>query len=133
MDRAGFFRYLAARGASTAVDVVKHVINPLASLEDIKTTVRPLIPLSQYTARPQLLSASDPPLFLTGEPGADLRAVKATCEKDGFLLSYLPREEALFCPACNTKHALKRGDAAAGAGLPAYPVALDGDYICLIK
>ncbi len=134
LDRAGFLRYLVSSGASTVMDLAGHFINPLANVEETKKLlVKPLIPLSQYDSRPQLLTAANPPLFLVGEPGKDLRALKATCEKDGFLLTYLPQQEALYCAACNAKHGLKRGEETAGDTLPTFTVAVDGDYICLIR
>ncbi|HCG99290.1 MAG TPA: hypothetical protein DE036_05700, partial [Actinobacteria bacterium] len=93
----------------------------------------PLIAVEELTENPQLLTSSKPPLFIFGTVEDEILGVRAVCAADGFLLSYIPQEDALYCGACKKKHALGRTERRITIDLPLYPLVVKDGHIHLVK
>lgn len=135
IGRAGFLRQVFQKTSRTLFEIAENVTEPLheAGATAGRLLGTPLIAVEELTENPQLLTSSKPPLFIFGTVEDEMVGVDAACEADGFLLSYIPREDALYCGACRKKHALGRMEGRITIDLPSYPLTVIGGQIHLVK
>jgi len=135
MGRAEFLKFFFRKTVSTAYELADDFTEPLHQAEEKaqKILTQPLIPVEEYQGEPKLLASSKPPIYIVGEPGKNLIGLSAVCRKDGFLLSYLPQENSLYCSACSAKHVISLDDENAGVDLPVIPLTVKKGYIYLVK
>jgi len=135
MGRADFLKYAFARTTSAAFKVAEDIMEPLRQAgETVENTVTtPLIPVNEYDGKAKLITSSKPPVYLIGEVGSNLTAVRAICDSDGFLLSYLAQVDALYCSACNAKHKIAYEEDRIVVDLPVLPLTVKEGYINLLK
>lgn len=135
MGRADFLKYAFARTTSAAFKVAEDIIEPLKQAGETveKAVSTPLIRVNEYNGKPKLITASEPPVYLIGEVGKNLTAVRAICGNDGFLLSHLAQANALYCSACNAKHKIQYEEDRIVIDLPVLPLTVKEGYINLLK
>lgn len=135
MGRADFFKYIFGKTAQAAADITENMIKPLheANLIAQKVVTQPLLAVAEYSGEPSMVMSSKPPVYVVGEIDKNLTAFGALCKNDGFLLRYLPHEQALFCSACGAKHRLELKEDRIESDLETYPVAVKEDKICLLR
>lgn len=135
LGRAEFFRQLFKKSAGVVLQMTDNLLESLEEAgnwvpEDIS---EPLLPVDRYDGSPALITSSKPPVFLVGEPGKNLRAVSALCPKDGFLLTYLAAQEALYCSMCDKSFPLKGNEQSEQKELAVYPVRVRNNFFYLIR
>lgn len=135
IGRAGFLKQVFQRTSKAAFQIAENMIEPLheASATAGKLLGTPLMAVEDLTENPQLLTSSKPPLFIFGTVEDEMVGVSAVCEADGFLLSYIPREDSLYCGACKKKHVLGRMEGRITIDLPSYPLTVIDGQIHLVK
>ncbi len=135
IGRADFFKQVIRGAASAAAKIAGDIVVPLTLAEETAGSVAftPLIPIDEYNGEPKLLASVKPPLYITGERGGHLAGYPATCQKDGFLLSFLAQDDVLYCSACRTKHHLACEEGRVVTDLKEIPLAVHEGFICLAK
>lgn len=131
MGRKDFFKYLLGRTKSITAQVAGEILEPFHQAEETAKNMltTPLIALDEYHDQPKLLSSAKPPLYLVGEKDKNLTAISAICKEDGFLLTYLHQEHALYCPMCAKKHVLKFSETFIETDLTVFPLAVKEGYL----
>ena len=135
IGRAGFLKQVFQKTSRTVFEIAENVIEPLQDAGAVagKLLGTSLIAIEELTENPQLLTSSKPPLFIFGTVEDEMVGVRAVCEADGFLLSYIPREDSLYCGACKKKHVLGRMEGRITIDLPSYPLTVMDGQIHLVK
>lgn len=135
MNRSDFLKQVIHTTASYAYRLTEDLFEPLQQVKEIsrQEIYHPLIPIDQYDGKPKLITSVQPPLYIVGEPSKSLAALKAICEADGFLLSYIPQGGALYCGVCNANHALAYEGERIVSDLETYAITVKEGYIYLVK
>jgi hypothetical protein len=94
---------------------------------------KPLMPLSEFDGSVKLLTSTKPPLYLIGEINDKIMAVSALCAQDGFLFSYQPQDDSLYCAICGVKHVISRTDERIETDLATIPLFVKEGQICMLS
>jgi hypothetical protein len=134
MARAEFFKYVAGKTVSILGDAAEGLAKPLA---DAACSVpgmisKPLIPLSEFDGSVKLLASTKPPLYLIGAINNSITAVSALCAEDGFLFSYQPQDDSLYCAICGAQHVISRSDEEIETDLATIPLFVKEGQICML-